>query len=139
MKYALLLLLTLFTILCGTTIESAIKEPQAGVAFEEACVLLEGGVGFFAELVAPISTLSATQLRNSAGTVSFNDLKNVDEIWLKGSHGNAGNVPQVAQQLQGQTVNNSCPLFWGSSYIRGYETMIELHDELKTFFAKCHP
>lgn len=55
MKSALRLLLTLFTILCSTTISGAsIQESQAGVIFEEAGAS-RGGIGFFDGFIAPSS------------------------------------------------------------------------------------
>ncbi len=53
MKPALRFLLTLFTILCCTTIGSAsIQESQEGVVFGKACVL-EGETGFWVDFNAP--------------------------------------------------------------------------------------
>lgn len=53
MKHAKQFLLTLFTILCCTTISGAsIQESHAGVVFEKACVL-EGETGFWGDFNAP--------------------------------------------------------------------------------------
>lgn len=63
MKHSLRLLVTLFTILCCTTISGAsIQDTQAGVVFEKTLVL-EGEISFFAELVAPDSNLNRLQSR----------------------------------------------------------------------------
>lgn len=57
MKPALRLLLTLFTILCSTTISGAsIQESQAGVAFEKAACVLEAESHFSANFNAPKKT-----------------------------------------------------------------------------------
>jgi hypothetical protein len=68
MNPALRLLLTLFTILCCTTISGAnIQETHSGVVFEKACVL-EGEVGFWANFNAPKST-AQVRLNNVQGKI----------------------------------------------------------------------
>lgn len=57
MKSVLRFLITLFTILCCTTISGAsIPVSQEGIVFEKACIL-EGGIGFFDGFIAPKSTV----------------------------------------------------------------------------------
>lgn len=52
-----------------------------------------------------VAPKTATQLRNSPGVASgASGLRDITGKWLRGSHGNAGNVPgQIARQLEGQT------------------------------------